>query len=254
MRLRLIALLCAGLLLVGCGSLAPSEREGRPFTIAAAASMQRPLQAIAAAFTKQTGQAVTLSFGATGTLAAQIEQGAPFDLFLAANESTPRQLGQKGLLDNLQRYATGQIVLAISKRSSIPVHTLQDLTRPEITRISIADPAQAPYGQAAVEALKAAGIWEQVQPKLVMAENIRQSAQFVESGDAQAGLLARSDARGTDLSIIPIQPSLYNPIHQALGVVKGGPNQAVAKQFAQFMASTEARAILEQYGFAPEAV
>lgn len=245
MRQRFFALLCLGLLLVGCGS------PGRPFTIAAASSMQQPLQAIATAFTKQTGQAVTLSFGATGTLAAQIEQGAPFDLFLAANESTPAQLAQKGLLVDTQRYATGQLVLAVSKQAPVPVGALADLTRPEIKRIAIANPDQAPYGKAAVEALKATGIWEQVQPKLVMGENIRQTAQFVESGDAEVGLLARSDAGGVNLLINPIPMSLYSPIHQALGVVKSSPHEAIANQFAQFLASSEAQAILEQYGLAP---
>ncbi|HLO02665.1 MAG TPA: molybdate ABC transporter substrate-binding protein [Symbiobacteriaceae bacterium] len=243
MRLRSIGLLCLSLLLIGCSSRAP-------LTVAAAASMQRPLQAIAAAFTKQTGQAVTLSFGATGTLAAQIEQGAPFDLFLAANESTPKQLSDKGLLDGAQRYATGQIVLAVAKRVNLSVSTLQDLTRTEIKRIAIANPDQAPYGKAAIDALKAAGVWTQVQSKIVMGENIRQTAQFVESGNAEVGLLARSDADSATLSITPIPGNLYAPIHQALGIIKGSPHEAVAKQFAQFMTTTEAKAILDQYGFA----
>lgn len=246
MRLRFFALLCFSLLLIGCGKTAPS----RPFTIAAAASMQRPLEALAEAFTKQTGQAVTLSFGATGTLAAQIEQGAPFDLFLAADAATPKRLADRGLLDGLQHYATGQIVLAVSKRSGAPVNSLSDLADPAVKRIAIANPDQAPYGKAAVEALKAAGVWDQVQPKIVMGENIRQTAQFVESGDAAVGLLARSDAGGADLSITQVAADLYSPIRQSLGVVKGGPHEATAKQFAQFMISTEARAILEQYGFA----
>lgn len=243
MRLRLIALLCLGLLLIGC------SRPSRVFTIAAASSMQKPLEEIAVLFTAQTGQGITLTFGATGTLAAQLEQGAPYDLLLAANESTPKQLAEKGRLDGVQRYATGQIVLAVSKTASVPVSTLADLTRPEVEHISIANPDQAPYGKAAVEALKAAGIWDQVQPKIVMGENIRQTAEFVESGNAEVGLLARSDSGSASLTIIQVPTDLYTPIHQAMGVVKGGPHEALAKQFAQFLSSAEAKAILEQYGF-----
>lgn len=244
MRLRWFALLCLTLLLVGC-----SSKPTRPFTVAAASSMQKPLQEIGDLFTKQTSKAVTLSFGATGTLAAQLEQGAPFDLFLAANESTPKQLATKGHLDGVQRYATGQIVLAVSKRAAVSVTTLADLTKPEVKHISIANPEQAPYGKAAVETLKAAGIWEQVQPKIVMGENIRQTAEFVESGNAEVGLLARSDAGSASLTINQVPTNLYTPIHQAMGIVKGSSHEAVAKQFAQFLASAEAKSILEKYGF-----
>jgi molybdate transport system substrate-binding protein len=241
MRLRSILVFGLSLLLIGCSGRAPR----RPFTIAAAASMQRPLQTLADTFTKQTGQAVTLSFGATGTLATQLEQGAPFDLFLAADEATPQRLGEKGLLESVQRYATGQIVLA-------GVASLSDLTKPDVKHIAIANPDQAPYGKAAVEALKAAGLWAQVQPKIVLGENIRQAAQFVESGNAEAGLLARSDTGTSGLLITPVPSDLYPPIHQALGVVKGSPNAALAKQFAQFLTTAEAKQILEQYGFAVE--
>lgn len=249
-RTGIACLLLAVMLVSGCTGA--QQSPSHPFTVAAASSMQRPLEAIGKAFTQKTGQAVTFSFGATGTLAAQIEQGAPFDLFLAANESTPTQLLDKKLLESgsVKRYATGQIVLAIAKSTAIPVTTFEDLTKPEVRRISIANPDQAPYGQAAVEALKAAGIWEKVQSKIVMGENIRQAAQFVESGNAEVGLLARSDAGSAALTITPVPASLYTPIQQALGIVKGSPYEAVAKQFAQFLASTEATGILEQFGFA----
>lgn len=239
MRVRFVLLLV--MLLVGC-----TRAPQRPFTVAAAASMQRPLQAIAAAFTEQTGQAVTLSLGATGTLAAQLEQGAPFDLFLAADEATPKRLAEKGLLTEVHHYATGQLVLAVSPQGA-PISSLQDLAQPSVKRIAIANPEQAPYGKAAVEALKAAGVWAEVERKLVLGESIRQAAQFVESGNVDAGLLARSDAGS--LVTAPVPGTLYTPIHQALGLVVGSPHEATAKQFAQFLSSPEARRILTEFGF-----
>jgi molybdate transport system substrate-binding protein len=246
----LACLVLTVMLLTGCTG-AP-QTPNRPFTVAAAASMQNPLSVLGTAFTKQTGQAVTFTFGATGTLGAQIEQGAPYDLFLAANESTPKQLGDKGFLlaETIKRYATGQIVLAISKSANPPVTTLADLVQPAIKRIAIANPDQAPYGKAAVEALKAAGIWERVRGKIVMGESVRQAVQFVESGNAEVGLVARSDAESTQIATVPVLEGLYTPIYQAMGVVKGSPYETVAKQFAQFMAGPEAKTILERYGFA----
>lgn len=249
-RILLACLLLPLLLLTGCTS-APTT-PSRPFTVAAAASMQGPLNELGAAFTKKTGQAVTFSFGATGTLAAQIEQGAPFDLFLAANEAAPKQLGDKGLLlpDSIKRYATGEIILATPSSAGFQLVKLEELANPAIKKIAIADPNQAPYGKAAVEALKAAGIWEQVQGKIVLGESIRQTVQFVESGNVDAGLVARSDAGSGQIRATPIPPNLYTPIYQAMGVVKGSPYESVAKQFAQFLAEPEAKAVLERYGFA----
>jgi molybdate transport system substrate-binding protein len=224
----------------------------RPFTVAAAASMQGAFNEIGQAFTKQTGKQVAFAFGATGALATQVEQGAPFDLFVAADEANVKRLADQGLIlaDTVSRYATGQIVLAASKAAGVQVASLQDLLKPEVKKIAIANPAGAPYGRAAVEALKAVGIWEQVQPKIVLGENVRQAVQFVESGNAEAGIIAQSDAGAEQIRVSPIEPQLYQPIQQALGIIQESPYEAEARAFIAFLRSEAGTAILQKYGFA----
>lgn len=253
MRSPLRILLAVTLLvLAGCaGSPKPSMNQARPLTVAAAADLQLAFSDIAKLFEARTGQKVFFSFGSTGTLAAQIEQGAPFDLFAAANIEFVDRLAGKGLLtaDTQQLYATGRIVLASSKTAGVELQGLADLLDPRITKVAIANPDHAPYGLAAKQALISAGLWEKVQPKLVFGENVRQALQYVETGNAEAGIVALSIADSPKISYRLIDDRLHSPLKQALAVVKDTPYEKVARDFITFVNGPEGRPIMKKYGF-----
>lgn len=225
--------------------------------IAAASDLRQALGEIAALFESQRHVRVRLTFGSSGLLASQIEQGAPFDLFFSANESFVRTLASKGLVspDTVQLYAIGRIVLWTRSDSPVDVSGgLRVLLDERIRFVAIANPKHAPYGQAAMEALRTMGIQAQVQPKLVLGENISQTLQLVQTGNADAGIVALSLAIGPNIRhsgrhwLIP--PYLHRPIRQALGVVIRSPHQETARAFVAFLNSPSGRAIMRRYGFA----
>ena len=194
---------------------------------------------------------MTLVFGSTGQLAQQIENGAPFDLFAAANIAYVEQLRDKGLVlaDSVALYAEGRIVLAVNRQAGVAAAELADLLDPAIQRVAIANPDHAPYGAAAKEALVSAGLWDAVAPKLVYGENVRQALQFVQTGDAQAGIVALSIADTPEITWTLIDAGLHKPLHQALAVVASSTQPDAARAFAAFIASEEGRSIMEHYGF-----
>lgn len=255
MRIDWIIGVILALLAAGCGSglSADSPTPPEPLLVAAAADLQTAFTALGQEFEQQTGQPVRFSFGSTGNLTTQIENGAPFDILAAANESYVNRLAAAGLIipDTRQQYAQGRIVLAVNKESGVQAVTLQDLLSPAITRIAIANPAHAPYGQAAQQALQSAGLWDVLQPKLVLAENVRQTLQFVQTGDAPAGIVARSIANVPEVSYTPLPANLHQPINQALAVIKTSPRPETARQFINFINSPDGRAVMKQYGFLP---
>jgi molybdate transport system substrate-binding protein len=220
-------------------------------TVAAAADLQFAFTEIGALFEKETGKKVTLAFGSTGQLAQQIENGAPFDLFAAANRSFVDDLAKKNLVlpDTVALYARGRIVLAVNKASGIQAVELKDLLSEKITHIAIANPEHAPYGVAAKEALQSAGLWEKIQPKLVYGENVRQTLQYVQTGDAQAGIVSLSVANVPEITWSLIDASLHNPLDQALAVVTSSSHKDLAHEFAAFINGPVGRPIMQKYGF-----
>lgn len=242
-------------ILASCGRppAAPQARETRePIVVAAASDLQAVFPTLAQAFERRTGLSVTPTFGASGRLAEQVRQGASIDVFLSANRAFVEKLAEEGLVepDSVVPYAIGKVVLAVHERSAGTVKNLADLAKPEIEHIAIANPDLAPYGAAAREALQMAGLWERLQPKIVLAENIRQAQQYVVSGDAQAGLISGSSARDTaSLKTAPVDPSLHDPIVQCLGVVRSSKQPEVARAFASFITGDEARSLLSDAGF-----
>src|ERR1700691_4474181 len=190
---KLLGLLLLIVLLI-VGSLASAQE----ITVAAAADMSAALPDLVAAYTKKSGQTVKLSFGASGNLTNQIRNGAPFDIFFSADEQYPQQLIAEGLAskDTLYRYAVGRLVLWVPNDSPLDLSKLgiQALLDPAVKKISIAKPAPAPCGPAAEAPLRHFGIYDQVSSRLVLGESVSQAAQFVESGNAQAGLIALSHA------------------------------------------------------------
>lgn len=236
----------------GCRSAAPAPTAAPvELTVAAAADLQFAFQEIGALYEQATGHRVIFSFGSTGQLAQQIENGAPFDLFAAANISFVDNLAQKNLVipETVALYARGRIVLAVNRKAGVTATALDDLRAPTITHIAIANPDHAPYGVAAREALISAGVWDDVQSKLVYGENVRQTLQFVQTGDAQVGIVALSVADVPEISWTLLDDTLHNPLDQALAVVARSSLQDEARAFAAFINSPTGRPVMQRYGF-----
>ncbi|MCC7202374.1 MAG: molybdate ABC transporter substrate-binding protein [Nitrospirae bacterium] len=225
--------------------------EEKSITVAAAADLSFAFKDIAAGFERETGTRVILSFGSTGMLAKQISEGAPFDLFFAADRKSLEDLSSKGYIipATVESYAMGVIVLAVNRASGIDVKELTNLLKPEIKNISIANPDHAPYGRAAMEALKSAGVWDKLKDSLVYGENIRQALQFIQSGNAQAGVVALSVANVPEIKYIRIDPALHNPIVQAVGIVKDSKDQEAARSFIRYVKGPIGSEVMKKYGF-----
>jgi molybdate transport system substrate-binding protein len=224
-----------------------------PLIVFAAADLQFALTEIAADFAAAGHPRPTISFGSTGTFSQQIENGAPADVFFAADERALADLEAKGLLlaGTRRPYAIGDIVL-VERAGLPPVTTLSDLARPELRTVAIADPEHAPYGRAAREALVRSGAWPGVEPKLVFGENVAQAFQFVRTGNADAGIVALSVALGLPgTHYTRIAASLHDPIVQAAAVLARTRQPDLARAFLAYANGPAARPILTAYGFAP---
>jgi molybdate transport system substrate-binding protein len=226
-------------------------------TVAAAADLSAVLPEIVAKYKTQTGQSTKLSFGASGNLTNQIRNGAPFDIFFSADEQYPQQLIKENLAvqETLYRYAVGRLVLWVPNDSPLDLQKLgiQALLDPSVKRISIANPETAPYGRAAAAAIRHFGIYDQVSSRFVIGENISQAAQFVESGNAQAGLIALSHALAPAMKdkgrywTVPLDA--YPTLNQAAVVISKSKQQEAARKFLDFLRSPEATSLLTAYGF-----
>jgi molybdate transport system substrate-binding protein len=227
---------------------------GEKITIAAAADLKFALDEIVVLFGKaHPADGVETIYGSSGKFQTQIRQGAPFDLYFSADIAYPRALKAEGFAaSDVQPYAVGRIVLWSTSRDTGKM-TLADLTDPTIQKIAIANPKHAPYGKRAEEALRAAGVWEKVESKLVYGENVAQAAQFVQTGNAQAGIIALSLALSPKLAkqggyaLIP--GKLHQPLEQGFIITRRAADNPLAKVFASFMAGKEARAVMTRYGF-----
>jgi molybdate transport system substrate-binding protein len=228
---------------------------GSEIFIAAAADLKFAMEGVAGAFRKEHPDVVVnVSYGSSGNFFTQIQQGAPFDLYFSADIKYPEMLDQAGLAATRPKlYAVGRIVLWTRKDSGFdPARGLELLGDPGVRRFAIANPAHAPYGARAKESLVHYGWWEKVQPKLVFGENISQTAQFVQTGNAQAGILALSLAMAPALKdghYFLIPEETHKPLEQAYIITRRAENNPAAKVFADFVAGTQARAIMTEYGF-----
>ncbi|MGB8323909.1 MAG: molybdate ABC transporter substrate-binding protein [Candidatus Acidiferrum sp.] len=224
--------------------------------VAAAADLQFALTDLAAQYEKQSGTKVSISFGSSGNFFAQIENGAPFDIFFSADSEYPRKLEAAGLAEpgTLAIYAKGRIALWAPAGSPFDFEKngLSTLLDDKIQKLAIANPEHAPYGRAAVAALKQAGLYEQLKSKFVIGENISQAAQFVQSGSAQAGIVALSLALSPAMKdgqrwLVP--ENLYPPLDQSVVILKSSTSKAAAKAFLEFLHTVEAQSTLSRYGF-----
>ena len=223
------------------------------FTIAAASDLRFALDEVITEYRKaHPDHEVAVIYGSSGKLTTQIINGAPFDLLFAADIAFAQQLHERGLTSSEpQVHALGRIVLWSNTLDAGQL-SLTQLSDPAIRRIAIAQPAHAPYGLRAQEALQAAGVWEAVEPKLVFAENIAHAAQMAQSGAAQVGIIALSLAMAPGLAEQPhqlIDEHLHNPLTQAFVITRRAADKPQAQAFAGFMASPEAHAIMRRYGF-----
>lgn len=223
-------------------------------TIAAAADLKFAMDEIVASF-KQTNAEddVEVIYGSSGKFHTQIRQGAPYDLYFSADIAFPRALGQAGLAaSEVKPYAFGRIVLWSAGMDASKM-TLESLLDEKVTCIAIANPRHAPYGKRAEEALRAARLWEKVEPKLVYGENIAHTAQFVQSGNAQVGIIALALAVNPELSgkggywLIPDE--LHEPLEQGFIITKRAAGNVLAQRFSDYMVSNPARAVMRKYGF-----
>lgn len=225
--------------------------------MAAAADLSNAMQDLALSYEKKTGVKVKLSFGASGALAQQVENGAPFDVFFSADMDYPKQLISGGNADaaSLYRYAVGKLVLWVPTDSPLDLEHrgMNVLIDPQVKKIAIANPQHAPYGRAAVAAMKHAGLYDQVSDRLVMGENVSQAAQFVESGNAQVGFVALAHAvapamRGKG-KYWQIPAEAYPALDQGVVVLSHSRRKKEAAAFVNYIKTEAAAAVLRKYGF-----
>jgi len=239
-------LVLAGVMAMWAAGAAVAEQAN----VAVAANFMDAAKEIAAAFKQKTGHEVVLSFGASGTFYTQITQGAPFQVFLSADDARPKKLVEDGLAvpDSRFTYAIGKLVLW-SKTSGL-VKGEETLRSGHFAKLSICNPIGAPYGAAAVETMKSLKLYDQLQPRLVEGANITQAFQFVETGNAEVGFVALSQLTGHEEGSRWMVPQeLYSPIRQDAVLLKTGAGNAAASGFIGFLKGPEARAIIEKYGY-----
>jgi molybdate transport system substrate-binding protein len=253
-RTTLLSWLLTSLLLLAL----PANSED--ISVAVAANFTAPMKLIAAEFEKDSGHKVVASFGSTGKFYAQIKNGAPFEILLAADDETPGKLVQEnlGAAASQFTYAMGKLVLWSAKPGMVDGAGAV-LKTGDFVHLALADPKLAPYGAAAVEVLKVLGIFETVQPKIVTAENITQAYQFIGSGNAELGFVALSQVhkdekgdKGTKFegSSWLVPANLYTPIRQDAIVLEPGKGKAAVEALMKFLKGDKARAIIKSFGYA----
>lgn len=240
-------LLCILGLLTLCLPLRAEE-----ITIAAASSLKPAMEALVADFQGQHPDAdISVVYGSSGRFFSQIQQGAPYHLYFAADMDYPRQLADKGFASGeVMAYAEGRLVLWSAVRD-VSQMALQNLTDADIRRVAIANPRHAPYGQRAEEALRAAGVWQAVEPKLVYGESITHAAQFAHTGNAEVGIIALSLALSPPLAgrayqLVPRH--LHTPLRQGFIITAAGAGSPLAEAFADYLHTDPARRTLAQFG------
>jgi molybdate transport system substrate-binding protein len=249
MRLFVILVLIVGL-------LSPSL-IAEDVRVAAAADLNYAMKDLAARFEQKSRNKVDLSFGASGNFYSQIQNGAPFDLFFSADLDYAKKLAEAGKIESasVRTYAIGHLVLWVPNSVKLDPEKLKMdlLLDPSIKKIAVANPQHAPYGRAAMAALEHFGLKDKVAGKLVLGENISQTAQFVQSGNAQAGLIALSLAMSPAMKNAgkywELPQDVYPEIQQGVGILSSSKQKQAAQAFIDYISSPEGTAVLEQYGF-----
>jgi molybdate transport system substrate-binding protein len=243
-------ILCAVAIVCACGSRRAPEPTAK-LTVAAAANLTDVFSEIGSAFKARTGVETVFSFGSTTQLAQQIDHGAPFDVFAAADTQHVDALvsSRKLIPESRALYAVGQLAMWIPKGQQSGVRELNDLAGQHVRFVAVAQPELAPYGQATIEVLKSTSIWDAVQPKVVYATSISQARQMAASGNADVAFTAYSLVLHDRGTVLKIDPHLYHPIEQAIAIVASSIQIEKAKQFRSFLLGPEGRTILSKSGY-----
>jgi molybdate transport system substrate-binding protein len=264
-RKRTKAWLAAGALaitLTGCGgakqdaAAQPAKTEPVELVVSAAASLTDSLRQLQTSWeAKHPDVKLRFNFGASGALQQQIEQGAPADLFFSAAAQNMRALVDKGLIDKTQQTTLlkNELVLIVPKTKDEPVKQLADLAKPEVKRIAVGEPASVPAGGYAKEALTNAKLWDALQTKLVFGKDVRQVLTYVESGDADAGFVYKTDALTSKQVTVaqPVDAKLYTPVEYPIGIVKATSHAKEAQELYDYLQSKEASDVFAGFGFTP---
>jgi molybdate transport system substrate-binding protein len=242
------------ILLTYLGAGYADSAQQKELLVSAAADLMKALTEISRLYEQKKGVKVTFNFGSTDKLARQIDQGAPVNLFMAADVASVNDLEKKGFIvsDTKRVYARGRLALWTRKDSGLNVKSVNDLTSATVKRIALANPEHAPYGRAARQALTKAGVWEKVKDKVIYADNIAQTLQYAQTGNVDVSIVALSLSIGSSGQWAVIPDKLHPPIEQSLAVIKGAKNAALAKDFAAFIVGKEGRAVLKKYGFSEQ--
>lgn len=245
-RLAILLLSGAALTIAGCGG-DDQQTSQRPLLVAAASDLRPAFTELGRQYEQQTGQRVTFTFGASGQLAKQLANGAPYALFASASIDYVDEVLGAGIGDRASRaiYAYGSLVVWSPDRAT----TLSELAGPNVRTVAIADPEHAPYGKAAVQALRSAGLYAAVKPKLVYGDNVAATQQLAASGNADAAIIARSLAQSSDGHLTPIDEALHRPIAQGLLVTGRGAAGAQARRFVALLESRAGQDVLRRDGF-----
>lgn len=253
-RLLIIcALLIAVLVTMCCRSGTPETGPAgkEDLIVAAASNLTDAFAELGPRFTSKTGIHVVFSFGATADLAKQIENGAPFDVFAAADSEHVEQLEAKGLLEPGTRalYARGRLVMWLPPGSNLKAERIQDITAKAFERIAIAKPDVAPYGRATVESLRALGIWNEIEARVIYGQNVSQTKQYAATGNAEVAFIPLALVKPGDGSYLEVNEESHRPIDQALGIIKESKQQAAAREFVKFLLSTEGQELMTRRGY-----
>lgn len=254
----LFGLLGAWLCVSSVPAQSQQQKDSIQLTVAAAADLSSALKELADGYERETGVRLKLSFGASGMLTQEIQNGAPFDVFLSADMDYPRQLISAGAAEgsSLFQYAVGNLVVWVPADSQLDLQHqgLKALLDPSVKKIALANPQHAPYGRAAVAALQHAGLYDQLKNRFVMGENVAQAAQFVESGNAQAGFVALAHAVAPGMrrkgKFWQVPAEDYPALAQGAVILTCTQHRTEASEFLVYLRSKEAGAVLTKYGFA----
>lgn len=233
-----------------CGSSLLAQARAAEIKVAVAANFSSVMPPLIERFRQQSGHTVLTSFGASGKFYAQIRQGAPFDVLLAADSATPQKLVEDGIAQaaSLRTYAIGQLVLWSAKNGFVDASG-NILRSPRFAHLALAQPKLAPYGLAAQQVLEKLKLWQDLQPRLVYGENIGQTWQFIDSGNAELGFIARSQLPPGRGSYWLVPEALHAPLRQQMVILQHGQNSPATRQFWQFMQSGEARSLIAAAGY-----
>lgn len=237
--------------IVGCSTSETENNNDAELTIAAASDLTLSFTEVGELFEVETGSTITFSFGSTGQLADQIENGAPFDVFAAANIEFVDILREKDLIfpDSQTTYAFGRVGIATLLDSSLEIETLEDLLKQEVSRVAIANPAHAPYGLAAKQAFETAGLWEQAEDKLVYGRNISDTLNYIETGNVEAGIIALSLYNEDEVIFHIIDEDMHAPLEQSIAVTRQTSQEELSREFIKFIMGPVGKPIMESYGF-----